>query len=74
MLAGTEPPYIWNAETGYIVKCFLREHQAMGIYLYGELALSPKAVLRRLGKEVLKSIIDEMDIDLASSAREMTFG
>ena len=25
VLAGTEPPYIWNAETGHIVKCFLRE-------------------------------------------------
>ena len=56
------------------IKWFLREHQAMGIYLYGELALSPKAVLRRLGKEVLKSIIDEMDVDSSSSAREMTFG
>ena len=56
------------------VKWFLKEHQAMGIYLYGELALSSKAELRRLGKVVLKDIIDEMDIDLAASAREMTFG
>ena len=56
------------------VKWFLREHQAMGIYLYGELALSPKSELKRLGKVVLKSIIDEMDIELASSARDMTFG
>ena len=56
------------------VKWFLKEHQAMGIYLYGELALSSKAELRRLGKVVLKDVIDEMDIDLAASAREMTFG
>ena len=56
------------------VKWFLREHQAMGIYLYGELALSRKVELKRLGKEVINDIIDEMDLDLAKTAREMTFG
>ena len=56
------------------VKWFLREHQAMGIYLYGELALSRKVELKRLGKEILNEILDEMDRDLAKTAREMTFG
>jgi aminopeptidase O len=56
------------------LETFLVEHQAMGIYLYGELALSGRKAFKEIGKRVFKRIEAEMDVDLAKSVREMTFG
>ena len=57
-----------------MVEWFLEEHQAMGIYLYGEMVLSRKKKFRAAAKKILESLESEMDTDLAKSAREMVFG
>ena len=72
---------------------FLAEHQAMGIYLYGELAIvaaadeentikkrkrrkivKSRSKFSSLGRAVFKRLEAEMDVELAKSVREMTFG
>ena len=40
---------------------FLAEHQAMGIYLYGEMKLSKNKALKRLAKKIMLDLSPEMD-------------
>lgn len=56
-----------------VVRNFLINHQAMGIYLYGELAISDKAKFRRLGVTVFQALTEEMDKDLSVNVQEMIF-
>jgi len=55
------------------VRAFLVEHQAMGVYLYGELAASSRAAARFSAREVLAQLDDEMDPILAKAAAELAF-
>ncbi len=59
------------------VEGFLFNHQAMGIYLYGELVMSTggksaKNALRDMGRRVFGEIEAEMDVELAKTVKKMT--
>ncbi|XP_064626631.1 aminopeptidase O-like [Lineus longissimus] len=56
------------------IKAFLRNHQAMGIYLYGELVLSGKKAQRQIAEEAFHELADEMEKDTYVSVKEMVFG
>ncbi len=53
------------------VRYFLQEHQAMGIYLYGELVMSTSTKFQRLANEMFDMLRTEMDDDLARNVAEM---
>ena len=53
------------------LKEFLEEHQAMGIYLYGEMLASKNAKLRRMAKTVANELRPEMDQNIVRNINEM---
>ena len=55
-----------------VVLDFLRQHQAMGVYLYGEM-LSPSSPrwLAKAAREVFAELEQDMDPSLARSIRDM---
>lgn len=48
---------------------FLRKHQAMGIYLYGEMIMSKSKVIRKAVKTLFQDLKTDMDLD---SVRNIT--
>ena len=45
----------------FVLEDFLKEHQAMGLYLYGEMVLSRSKILKRTAFELFKKLSEEMD-------------
>jgi len=54
-----------------VVKDFLINHQAMGIYLYGEMAMSTSPKIKKLASETFAYLREEMDADFAKNVLEM---
>jgi hypothetical protein len=50
---------------------FLEEHQSMGIYLYGELAISGRKGWRRLAETVFRRLAPEMDRSAVTNVKEL---
>ncbi len=53
------------------VRQFLTEHQSMGIYLYGELAISRNKHFNKLGLEVFEELQYEMDSSTVTNVKEL---
>jgi hypothetical protein len=53
------------------VKRFLREHQSMGIYLYGELANSKSKQLNKLALDTFEELKLEMDSSTVTNITEL---
>lgn len=56
------------------VATFLVEHQAMGIYLYGEMAISGNKRLCQMAKDIFQLIKTEMDPGMVANVQEMLYG
>ncbi|XP_030047827.1 aminopeptidase O [Microcaecilia unicolor] len=55
------------------VEQFLQDHQAMGVYLYGELMVNKDATQQQLARRSFAKIQEQMDIPTAKVVREMLF-
>ena len=56
------------------VETFLRHHQSMGIYLYGEMAISKHKMIRKLVEQIFNQMKEEMDPIMLINVREMLYG
>ena len=56
------------------VKNFLYEHQSMGIYLYGEMAISKNKYIKRQGRRIFSDLQEEMDPTMKINVKEMLYG
>ncbi|XP_060091441.1 aminopeptidase O [Heteronotia binoei] len=55
------------------VEKFLKEHQAMGVYLYGELMVNEDAKQQELAYKTFAAVRDQMDVSSAKIVTEMLF-
>ena len=53
------------------VENFLRNQQAMGLYLYGEMAISQNKVLNAISLKVFEDLRDEFDPSTLANLTEM---
>ncbi|XP_062828144.1 aminopeptidase O isoform X6 [Anolis carolinensis] len=59
---------------GYVdVEKFLKEDQAMGVYLYGELMLNEDAKQQEIAHKIFATTRDQMDVSSAKVVAEMLF-
>ena len=56
------------------VENFLKTHQSMGIYLYGEMKTSSDRTIKAKATEVFNDVKDEMDPTMAVNVKEILFG
>ena len=55
------------------IEHFLKDHQSMGIYLYGEMKLSKLKQIRTVAMQTFNELKDEMDPTMAVNVKEMLF-
>ena len=60
----------WTSRREF-VRQFLAEHQSMGIYLYGELAISRSKHFNQLGRQVFEELQYEMDSSTVTNVKEL---
>ena len=58
----------------YFVEQFLFDHQSMGIYLYGEMALCKNKTIQNRAKTIFGSLKKYMDPTMAINVNEMMYG
>jgi aminopeptidase O len=56
------------------VKTFLYNHQSMGIYLYGEMAISKNKCIKRQARRIFSDLQAEMDPIMKINVKEMLYG
>ena len=63
----------WINKLGF-VKNFLYNHQSMGIYLYGEMAISKTKYIKRQARRIFCDLQEEMDPTMKINVNEMLYG
>ena len=56
------------------VESFLKTHQSMGIYLYGEMKISSNKKIKVNATKIFNDVKDEMDPTMAVNVKEILFG
>ena len=56
------------------VSSFLKTHQSMGVFLYGELLFSKNKTLQLMFQDLVKDLKDELDDNSASVIQDMLWG
>ena len=60
----------WSEQKDFIIN-FLREHQSMGIYLYGELSMSKNKTLKSMANKAFDELKAEMDSGTVTNIRQL---
>ena len=56
------------------VQRFLKDHQSMGIYLYGEMKMSKNKHIQSYAVQIFNELQHEMDPTMAVNVKEILFG
>ncbi|ELU05104.1 hypothetical protein CAPTEDRAFT_216157 [Capitella teleta] len=56
------------------VEIFLKSHQAMGVYLYGEMMISNNLTLRKLARKIFQEVSAQMEAGVRLSVHSMLYG
>ncbi len=60
----------WSSRVDFVTN-YLREHQAMGVYLYGEMVAARSAKFASAASTVFAELESEMDPQLAVTVRDL---